>query len=193
MKHPEIILLPVLMFTDYFLTVLGAIWREGKHSQHFKTGHYELNPVWQKQIGEKKWFAPRHIALTVLVSAVLAGLIEYGDIPESLTQAVLGCAFVVFATVIGRHLSNLLTFRRLTRGAGEITGEVTMSHSLTLSISMYQYLVVVLPLGIVAIFSPTPFVVGGLAGAVAVILVHAVWLRRHRKAQAKEARRGAVD
>lgn len=181
MKHPEIVLLPILMFTDYFLTVLGATWRQGKYGRHFKTEHYEMNPVWQKHIREKRWFAPRHIALTMLVSGILAGFLEFGNAPESLAQAVLGFAFVVFGTVIGRHLSNLLTFRRLARTPREITGQVTMSHALALSISMYQYLVVVVPLALISIFSPTPFVLGGLAGAVLVFLMHLGWLRRHQK------------
>lgn len=181
MKHPEIILAPILMFADYFLTVLGAVWREGTHSRYFKTRHYELNPAWQREIAGKRWFNPRHIVLTLLLCGILAGLIEFGDLPEALVQAVLGFVFIVFGTIIGRHLSNLLTFRRLGRGAGEISGYVTMSHALTLSISMYQYLVAVIPLGIIAAFNPTPFVLGGLGGAVLVMLVHLAWLRRHKK------------
>ena len=48
MHHPELLLLPILMFADYFLTVLGAIHAEKKHSQHIRSEHYELNPAWQK-------------------------------------------------------------------------------------------------------------------------------------------------
>ena len=36
MKHPEIALLPILMFSDYFLTVLGTIQKDKKYSNHFK-------------------------------------------------------------------------------------------------------------------------------------------------------------
>ncbi len=69
------------MLSDYVLTVFGAIQRDKKYSDHFQTQHYGLNSVWQKAIGQKRWFNPRHIVLTVLFTAVLAYLLELGNTP----------------------------------------------------------------------------------------------------------------
>lgn len=183
MKYPQILLLPILMFADYFLTVLGAKWREGKYSEHFKTAHYELNPRWQEAVARKQWFNPRHIVLVVAASLALGVLLEFGDVPNAIAEATLGCLFVVFGMVIGRHLSNLLIFRRFDRAPAEISGHVEMAHTLVQAISGFQYLVVVVPLGLIACFSPTPYVVGGLVGALLVLAIHWSWIRRYRRKQ----------
>ena len=182
MRHPEIVLVPIFMFTDYFLTILGATLKERKYNNHFKTPYYELNPVWQKAISRKKWFNPRHILMCVaLVWGVLAWVAEFGHTPEPYVEALLGFFFVAYGMVIGAHLSNILTFRHVARRPEEISGQVTMAHSLSLSLSTYRYLMVVLPLAMVAIFSPTPFVLGGFGGVGWILLVHCGWIRRHRK------------
>ncbi|MBK8921077.1 MAG: hypothetical protein IPM81_06140 [Saprospirales bacterium] len=59
MKHPELLLLPVFMLADYFLTLAGAIQAEKKYSHHFQTEQYELNPAWQPRLG------PRHLLITI--------------------------------------------------------------------------------------------------------------------------------
>jgi hypothetical protein len=169
------------MLTDYFLTVFGAVQKEKKHSQHFKAQHYELNPVWQKAISRKKWINPRHLLLTVLITIVLSVALERSEFPDFFAEGILGCLFVFFAAVIGRHVSNILIFRRLAQGLSEISGQVTMTHSLSLSISTYQYLVVALPVFVIAFFNPTPFVFGGVAGVVLLFAVHGLWILRHKR------------
>ena len=188
MKHPEIILLPVLMLADYFLTVLGAVRKERKYAAHFKTQHYELNPLWQKTIARKKWFNPRHLLLTLLTSGVLAFLVESGNMPDAFAEGMFGCLFVLFGMIIGRHLSNLLLFRYLDRHPQDIAGQITMAHALMLTISTYQYLVVAIPMVLLAIFSPTPFVLGGLVGTLLLFVIHFKWIRQHKKQKEKTNR-----
>src|SRR6266704_948317 len=125
MKHPQIILLPLLMLSDYLLTVLGAIQKEKGYSYHFKAQHYELNPVWQESIGRKRWLNPRHLLLTLLVSCGLTGILEFGDFPVPFAEAMFGCLFVFFGALIGRHLCNILIFRRFAQRPDEISGQVT--------------------------------------------------------------------
>lgn len=186
MKHPEIILLPILMFLDYFLTVLGATLKEKKHSEHFKSAHYELNPIWQRPIAKKKWFNPRHLFLTLLVSGLLFGMIECTTMPEYLIEGVLGCFFVLWGMIIGRHLSNIMIFRYLIRKPDDISGEVTVAHTFSLYISTYQYLVAAIPIALIAVFTPTPFVLGGLVGVCLLFVVHFRWAYRHKQ-QLKKA------
>lgn len=178
MKYPSLLLIPVFMFVDYFLTIAGAVLKERKYDEHFKTEHYELNPVWQKEVAKKKWFNPRHILLAIVIPSLAILFFEYGQISEAYVQGFTGCVLTVFAAVIGRHLSNLLTFRYVARKPDEITGAMTISHPMLLSIAMYQYLVVVVPIVIIAVFSPNPFVLGALAGAMLMLAVHVGWARQ---------------
>ena len=111
MKYPELFLVPILMFVDYFLTLAGAVLKDKKYGEHFKLEHYELNPVWQRDIAQRKWFNPRQILLVVLVSAVIIALMEFGQVPETFIQGLMGCLLVSLGMITGRHLANLMTFR----------------------------------------------------------------------------------
>ena len=181
MKHPEILLLPILMFSDYFLTVLGAIQKVKKYGDHFKTLHYELNPTWQKQISKKQWFNLHHILLTIIFTSILTLLIEFFNMPNFLVQEILGFLFVLFGMIIGRHLSNILAFQYLVMKPNEISGQITMAHTFQLYISTFQYLVCVVPMLIIAFFVPTPFIIGGLFGALSVIVIHVSWIYKHKR------------
>jgi hypothetical protein len=187
MKHPEILLVPVLLLSDWFLTVLGAIEKEKKHSQHFKTPHYELNPIWQKAIAKKKWFNPRHLLITTIVTLLFFCVTELIDNVEIfggldfLSEGLLGFVFVLFGMIIGRHLSNLLIFRQLAKMPNDISGQISMSHLLSLRISSYSYLVATVPMVIVAVFVRTPFVIGGAVGSCMILAVHLKWIVKHRR------------
>lgn len=181
MKHPALFIVPAFMLADYFLTLVGEIQRGKKYGDHFKAEHCELNPIWQKPVAQRKLFNLRHILLTLVVTAVLMLLMESDDMPEPFAQGMLGCLLVFFGAIIGRHLSNLLIFRRIAQGPNEISGQVTMTHALLLSLSLYQYVVVLIPIALVVAFSPSPFAIGGLLGVVLLLAVHLGWIRRHTK------------
>jgi hypothetical protein len=181
MKHPAFLLVPVFMFADYFLTLAGAVLKDRKYGDHFKTEHYELNPIWQKDVARKKWLNPRQIALVVVGSCLVILPMEFVELPEPFVQGVLGCLLAVLGMVIGRHLSNLMIFRYVIRKPDEISGQVTLTHSLLLSWSLYQNLAVLVPLALIAVFSPSPLVIGACVGAVLVLAVHWRWIRKHRK------------
>jgi hypothetical protein len=180
MKHPEALLLPVLMLADYYLTVLGAVQRDKKYSQHFKTPLYELNPLWQKQIQRKQWFSPRHTILALTLSALLIYLVEHSRTPAVIREGMLGCVLTVYTSILGRHISNLLIFRRMIRKPDEVTGEVTMAHRFVLSLSLYQSLMVLFPILLIALLSQSPYAIGGALGIGLFLAVHRVWIRKSR-------------
>ena len=181
MRHPVFLLVPVFMFADYFLTLAAAVQMRRKYGDHFKIEHYELNPIWQKDVARKRWLNPRHIALVVVLSSVLILLTECIEMPEPFIQAWLGGVLVVLGMVIGRHLANLMVCRYVARRPDEISGQVTLSHALMLSMSLGQYLTVLVPLALIAVFSPGPFVIGAAVGAVLVLAVHLIWIAKHRR------------
>lgn len=181
MKNPEFFLLPILMFADYILTVFGAIQREKKYAEHFKIQDYELNPLWQKDISKKKWFNPRHILFTVLFTAILSLLIEFGNLPDFFIQGFLGCLIVSFGCLIGRHLSNILIFNFLIKNPSSASGQIAMTHTLILHMSKYQCLVIVIPMTLTTIFSATPFIIGGLTGSIFILCLHSIWIGKYKR------------
>lgn len=188
MKHPEALLLPVFMVTDYFLTVLGAIHREKGYSRHFRLEHYELNPIWQKDVAAKRWINPRHLILTALVSGLLIGLMEGGEFLPAFDGTIsvfnemfLGAALSSFAIIIGRHINNLLIFRHLEHRPHDLTGVLTMTHGFALSTSLYQTIMVFVPLALIAGLSGSTYATGGMIGSGALALAHLSWMRRASK------------
>jgi hypothetical protein len=180
-KYPQILLLPLMMFADYFMTLQGAIEREKGHSLHYKIEHYELNPIWQKAIQQRKWFNPRYILLVIILCSVLSWLIEFGGLPDQSIQLLLGYVFVVFGIVLGKHVNNILLFRNLANNPDQISGQITMSHQLVLSVSMFQMAAVLVPLAFVAIFSRSSFAVGGVLGTLMLLVMHLFWKFRARR------------
>lgn len=151
MAYPQVLLVPLLMLADYYLTLLGAVQREKAYSQHFKVQHYELNPLWQRDVASKRWFNARHIALLVVLSALLALAVEIVPMPQSFVQAALGGVITAYGYIVARHATNLLGFQHLIRRPEEVSGEVTIAHPYALAMSLYQCVGMTLPVALVAV------------------------------------------
>ncbi len=185
MKHPEFLLLPIMMFADYFLTVLGAVRQGKRYGHHIKTPHYELNPLWQSNIAKRQWFSLRHTLLVLVLSGVLLYFVEFGQMPERFIQWTLGCLFVCYGMVLGGHIGNILTFSYLIAHPEEISGEVMISHRLVLVMSLAQQAAATLVMGLIAVFSPTDFVYGGVVGLVGLIILKLVWMLKENRRRAQ--------
>jgi hypothetical protein len=164
MRHPEVLLAPLLMVFDYYLTLLGAYLAEHSYRRHFKTAHYELNPFWQNAMVRRQWINLRHLAGVVLVGSLLVLLTDVLELNDVFFNALLGFVLTCYGLVLGRHLSNLLTFVHLARTPDDVTGEIHLSHNFVLSLSIYQLLATGIPIGLIAIFSPSDFVFGACCG-----------------------------
>jgi len=183
MNHPEIFIVPGLLLADYFLTVLGATLKERKYDKFFKSSHYELNPRWQANIANKKWFNMRHLGLTALVASFLVYVSEFANLPNEIVHGFISCLVIFFGAIVGRHLSNICVFRRLIGKSDDIHGEITMSHALALAISLYQTVIVLVPVLILTVLYPSPVLVGAFIGSLLLVAVHLRWLRQHKKKQ----------
>ena len=178
MRFPEAILVPVLMLADYFLTLAGAAYRERAYADHFKVEQYELNPAYQKDVAMKRWFNPRHLLGTALVSGMLIGILERGVLPRVLAAVLLGALLVVFGSIVGRHINNLLVFHHVAQRRGEVTGAVTMTHGFALSSSLYQTVMLFVPISVLAAVTQNPWLFGAVLGLAAFVLSHLVWMHR---------------
>jgi hypothetical protein len=185
MRHPEVLFVPVLMVLDYYLTLYGAHLAEQSYRRHFKTKHYELNPIWQSAVARRHWINLRHLALVVLMGGILVLLAEVLELESEFLNPLLGFVLTSYGVLLGRHLCNILTFAHLTRCPEEVVGEVRLSHNFVISLSIYQLLAVGLPIIFVAIFSPSGFVFGAVTAVLTMGGVKTLWLVRSRKTRAK--------
>jgi hypothetical protein len=178
LKHPEFLLVPVLMFSDYVLTIAGARLRDSGYASHFRTPHYEMNPLWQRTVARMRWLNPRHLVLTFFLTSIFfaIGAILPPDDPS--LPFLFGFVLGVFGMINGRHLGNLATFARIKRHPGEITGAVTIDHEFALRRSMFQLFATLLPLLLLAVFVPQPLTFGACAGVAMMVLVHFIWIGR---------------
>jgi hypothetical protein len=187
MKHPEFLLLPVAMIADYVLTIAGARLREGGHSEHFKTEHYELNPLWQKTVTRKRWLNPRHLVLTLALSTVLIASVEALPADMALVKFLAGTMIGIQGSVIGRHLCNLATFLYVRRHPDAIAGAVTLRHEFVLWLSIFQHGSLLFVSAVIAIYVPEPAVLGVFAGVAMIALIHLIWIVRFRRLARRRA------
>lgn len=181
MDYPLILLLPVLMLMDYYGTLLGAVTIRQGYSEHFGMEHYEMNPVWQDSVSSVKWFNPRHLATTVGITVGVAALLELAEYPEPFARGLLGALLGMYALLVGRHVSNILTFRYVARHRDELSGSVAIAHPAMLSMSTFQLAVVVVPMTLIAAITTNAYIVGAALGAAGLILSHLSWLRKARR------------
>jgi len=187
MRHPEVLLVPVLMVLDYYLTLFGLRLGEQAYLRHFKIPHYELNPLWQAAIVRRQWFNRWHACAVVVVGGMLVLLTEVLSVESTLLNLMLGYLLASYGVLLSQHLANVLTFSHLIRRPDEVAGEVRFAQTYVLALSIYQLLPVAAPLALVAIYAPSEFVFGALAGVLMMALMKTAWLARTRRRSVKEA------
>lgn len=180
-SHPEVLLIPLLMLFDYFLTVLGARLAEHGYRRHFKFPDYELNPAFQKSIAAKKWFSPKHIIAVVLVAAYCAFWYHWWQGDDPVFEGCFGAFLTVFITVIGGHLANIWTFYFMLRYPDQVSGEVILTQRYVLHLTRSRMLMLLLPLAASAVVVRAPFLLGAVAGALALILIQTLWIWRNSR------------
>lgn len=176
----ELLLVPLFMLLDYFLTLVGKKLNTKVHARHFKTESYELNPNWQDDVRQLRWLNIRHLALVAITTGLIAAIkavFQMLDADPALFDVVLGMVLVLFATIIGRHLNNIALFMIMNRNPDLIRGEVVYTQRLNLYLSAAQTFMVLVPFLVALILAPSPFLAGGVIGIALIPWMHLRWLR----------------
>lgn len=179
MKYPVVLVIPVLMLLDYYLTLVAAILHERGYGEHMKIVQYELNPTWQASVKKRRWLNLRHLALVVLVTGIM--LLVSEKVSAWPAKMLISAVVAVFAAVVGRHLSSVLTFRYVLKNPDDVRGTVSLSHRFVLRSSQNQVLILLCPFAAMLLFVRGPYTVGGVVGMTALFLVHNDWLKKHLK------------
>jgi xanthine/uracil permease len=177
MEYPWILLLPILMLLDYFLTIIAASLHEKTLSRHIKIENYELNPKWQKEVNEKKWFNPRHIFSVFIITACLVFLAEFGIAKYAYVIFLMGLLFGSYGAVIGVHLSNILIFLYAKKHPEEVSGTLLFDNKFMLFQSMTVYLVALMPFLLLGITTRSLFVFGAIFGIAFIMITHYIWIK----------------
>ncbi len=181
MQHPEIIIIMVLMFSDYYLTIWASKLRDKGHSNYFEIENYELNPIWQKDIQNQKIINFRQLIMTIAAFCFFIYIFEFDDMSYGFKEILIGVLLAHYGMLTGRHISNLLTYNYTKKHPDELIGKIKQSHEFSLHNSLYQYFVAIIPLAIIAIVNQKPMLIGCAIGAAFNIILHKLWIYKYRK------------
>jgi len=185
MKNIELVLLPILMLADYYLTILGSVYRKKKHGEYYVIETYELNPLWKKDIDKLQLLNYKHILIVVVFTIYLYFLSSSDDV--KLYQFIIGSLFAMNGFIVGRHLNNIFLFRFIYRNSDEVSGKIYTSHLLGLKMAQYQLFCVTIPFLFFTILQPNIYLYGGLFGFLTLGVVIQYWIRKHTKKISGEA------
>ncbi len=184
MTHPEILLLPILMIADYYLTILGAVLREKAYGKHFVIETYEMNPQFRKDIDSGRLFNLKffgqlilHFAILFIISIFAKGNYEF------IYWIALGFYLTLFAYINGLHLSNIFSFLYVSKNPQAFSGSVKIAHLYNLHSSLYSNFVLLVPLLVFVLFSFSYFVVGALIASAYNVLLGFIWIFKRRRAE----------
>ncbi len=184
MVHPEILLLPVLMVADYYLTILGASLREKIYGKHLLIETYEMNPHYRGVIDAKSKFNLRFAGQVFIntLALFLVSLVATSEY-EFVYQILLGFYLTLFAYINGLHISNLLTFMYVNKQPEVLDGSVRLAHSYLLRNSLYSTSAIFFPVLLILIFSFTYFALGAMIAIVYKAYLGVVWIFKDKKSK----------
>lgn len=184
MEHYKFFLIPLLMLSDYFLTVIGAKLAEKSYRKHFKFPDYELNPVFRKAIAQKRWFNPFHLTLVSVVTFFCFCWSYSSFVPlpgfDQVSDGLFGYLVTLFASLNAIHLSNILLFKHLQKHPQDLSGQVTMSQNYLMVASRCRALTLLVPLTLALCFAPSAFLFGAVASQIALVMIKFVWARKKK-------------
>ena len=185
MNHPEILLLPILMIADYYLTILGAVLREKAYGKHFVIETYEMNPHYRKDIDSKRLINFRFVGQVLLNTAILF-LCSYflTETREFIYWIVLGFYLTLFGYINGLHLSNILSFLYVKNHPSIFDGRVKIAHKYSLNSSIYSNFIPFVPILFILVFSFSYFVLGSLIAVVYNALLGLIWVLKQNRSDA---------
>ena len=105
---------------------------------------------------------------------------------DGYAEGILGFLTMLSGSLVGVHLSNIGTFRYFIRNPECASGEIKLNHLAALNMSRCRIATLFFPLTLIAIFSPSPFVIGGVCSQVYLYCLTWRWIAK-AKAQLRKA------
>ncbi len=174
-----VILTPLLMLADYFLTLLGKKYRE--RVPHFQSETYELNPDFRKAVDNNEKVNYRHLAYTAIFTFAAYMIYKSGD--KTFLDFFTGYIVTTFGVVNARHIGNISLFRFSIKNPEEIKGVIHTSHLYNLKNSLFQTIGLTTVFLMFVILKPIPFVIGAFASQVIFVIQQLFWIDKYNNSK----------
>jgi hypothetical protein len=180
---PGAIAWSLIYITDYSLTLSCARMYQGTANQTFVLeGSYELNPVFEADIDSLKSWSPRFIAALIASVALLISIWWLSSVSEpGLYRFALGSMICMELAIHTRHLRNLFLFRAIVSRSDLVRGRIEYARLLSLRMSSNEMLSFSAVFGILCIFTPSWFLLGGATACLCLSVNHRKLARAHAK------------
>ncbi len=176
-----ILLPPILMILDYSLTMKSANMVKGKYSEHFSVEQFELNPVWQEDVSKAKKFNIKHLIMVLIAAGLAYSVVKLSIFDEWSSYFVLGIIIIPYATIVGRHISNILTFKYVENYSDTLHGKLIVDYIYTLKLSQHMLIGNIFVLSIIYICTFSSFILGGILGYFSLYVSHSMWKGKYKK------------
>jgi hypothetical protein len=178
-----VLVIPLFMMADYYLTLLGQKFSK-EYREHYVTKGYEVNPMWQKDVGRLIWLNPKQLALVVIVTVIFYCIIQsLYDRHSTMLQLLMGMITAPYVIVLGRHLSNLLLFSYIRKNPSLLEGKLIIPYQYTLVASRIAVVPGIIIFIVVYAFTRNTFALGGTIGSAILYCVHYFWALKARSKQ----------
>ena len=186
--YTTILLVVVLMFLDYFLTIKSVKLAKQGYSKYIKVESYELNPIFKENVDKMK-YSSRHFLLVIFAAAMLYSFYYLGknNLILSMNSYFMfqGMLFSLFVFINASHIRNLIVFKTVKKDNSLLSGRLRQKHLLSIKMSSADALKVFIILMAFFLFSPSYFNFGFALGPLLLIWKHRTWTKKYLKEKKK--------
>ena len=131
-RWAAVISIPILMFTNYYLTLLGKKYGDNVYLQHFTSEQYS---AWQEKINKFK-LNYKHVLYIILITGYFyfASLL----LKDSWFDLIFGALFSFYAYIIMRNCSHILTYKFANKNPDQLTGKIIYGHIFSIKSTQYH-------------------------------------------------------
>jgi hypothetical protein len=150
----------ILALGDYYLTIVAAKLYKTYAARYitYQNG-YELNPVYENDIAQYRWFSKKHAAALLVLIVGLSILRLW--VGKFIFELYIGAVLLQWLWVDLRHLQNIQIFLDMRR-PDSISGHVEYSYWLMQRSSAINILGYAIVFGVAAFATMRPFFLGGV-------------------------------
>ena len=177
-----IIVIPILIIADYYLSLLGHILYKQGYAQKLVLPSY-YNPAWQQAIEKRQWFNDSLLINTALITTVILGLtflFPLLGVPNVVLTFLFGFLIMMYVVINSHHISDILAFYYVKKHRGAFTGHASLDSAFSIAIPGYFYLGFSLIALIINLWSPSAFSIGGFFGIFCAFLIRMHWSRNKK-------------
>ncbi len=166
----------LLMWTDWLLTVLQERERRAHYAEHYQSypvNTIEGHPLMQSAVGKARFIEPRHLFLSLILSAAVAYVMAF--VPSGWRETFVGYVWGLYLTVDTTHIGNLVGYRASRRG---LHGKLYLHQRTAYLVQMGRYIAFAAFLIVLTLCSGSAFIGGVAIAAITAVIRQLAFMRR---------------